>query len=124
MFSKELYLTISLNMFTIDKWMQKARTVGRGKLRVMMILVRTVLIGGGKDKNKPQNPQTNKNTQHFVCNTCNQHFIPGDWNAFLKTVARRSLRTTDVSASPLCLVRSWNIPLEAVLRRMDDREKI
>lgn len=107
---------------------ERKPVMGRGKLHVMMILVRMVLIGGGsgggKDKNKPQNPKTNKNPQHFDYNTCNQHFVPGDWNPFLKRVERRNLRITDLSASPLCLGRSRNIPPEAVLRHMDDREEI
>lgn len=44
---------------------------GRGKLCVMMILVRVGLkVGRGKDKNKPQNPKTNRKTLNFDCNTC------------------------------------------------------
>jgi len=39
--------------------------------------------------------------------------VPGDWkkgnlHSFLNWVERRTLGTTDLSASPLCLGRSWS----------------
>jgi len=39
--------------------------------------------------------------------------FPGDWKretfcTFFKSIERRTLGTTDLSASPLCLGRSWN----------------